>query len=151
MKQLWPIFYTAGSVLFFCAGCVGPDDGSSIIDWVIISVAFLTMSVAPLGLFAFGVNHSKKRRMPRPSMDRHCFGWWTDTLQPLRVSVLGTALYTLGAVVAQGQPEGQAGMQIYLLVATTIGMAIGERLVYFFFDNRIERRKAAGEARLPEH
>jgi hypothetical protein len=144
MKQFWPIVYVSSIPFCIYGGFAAMRHSSNTtnIDWVLIAIVLVMMTSLPLGLFAYGINYSKKEKMERPSLDRHCFGWWTDTLQPLRVSVLGTAFYTLGTLAAYPGAAEQARMLIFLYVATTIGITIGERLVYSIYDSKIVQREA---------
>jgi hypothetical protein len=139
MKQIWPFIYLLGGSLCFYGGFIGPRHAqvSENIDLLAIMGGFVLTLVAPLALFAYGIHFSKKAVMPRPSFDRHCFGWWTDTLQPLRVSVLVSVLKTLGALTAVLMGGGQSQKLVHVYVACSIGIVIGERLVYWVYKKRI--------------
>jgi hypothetical protein len=67
----------------------------------------------------------------RPSLDRHPFGWWRDTLQPLRISVIGACLYFLGAYFALPHTDRRGVMLLWFYPALAAGLFIGERIVLY--------------------
>jgi hypothetical protein len=155
MKSVWPVIYLVGGLYCVYGGFVGPLQllSYSDIDWVAITVGFVMTLIMPLGLFAYAAHYSKKATMQQPSFDRHPFGWWTDVLQPLRVSVLGTVLQTFGFLMAFFSGGGEPPMVIYLSVTLSTGIVLGERLVYRVYKARIapHRRPSAQPAPLSEN
>ncbi|WAC18905.1 hypothetical protein OVA24_16865 [Luteolibacter sp. SL250] len=140
MPKLWPWIYAMLIPVCCHAGYrIVRDAGGmpSGVHWVEVAVAFVAVTIAPLLLVAYGFLHSRKERMRRPSWDRHPFGWWTDTLQPLRVSVVSGLAYAAGAASALPAADEKGRMTFFLLAAIATGMAIGERLVYVVYRGRI--------------
>lgn len=154
MKRVWPFIYATGAPLCVFGGFLGPRHlpASSNIDWLGITVGFVMMLIAPLASFTYGIHFSKKTTLPRPSFDRHPFIWW-DVLQSLRVDVSIGVLQTLGAVIAFLAGKGQPRMFIYAYVAVSIGILIGERLVYRVYKAKIapHPRSSAQPAPLSEN
>lgn len=141
MAKPWPWIY---AVLVLLCGHGGyrmvRDAGEmpSGVDWGAAAVTFAAFTIAPLLLAAYGFHHSRRERMLRPSWDRHPFGWWTDTLQPLRFAVvLGLAL-AAGAALALPSADEQGRMAFFILAAIASGIIIGERLVYVIYRSRID-------------
>jgi hypothetical protein len=73
----------------------------------------------------------------RPSLDRPPFDWWRDTLQPLRISVIGACLYFLGACFALPRTDRLGVMLLWFYAALAAGLFIGERIVYVLYRERI--------------
>ena len=138
MKRIWPIIYFILAPIIIFSGYDGtrrnPDSN---LDWIALTIIPVVVTLLPIGLFLYGLSYSGRSKMPRPSLDRHPFGWWTDTLQPLRCSSIGTALSAVGASAAYPATSDQARMGIYLLVILAVSTAIGEVLVYKLFKERI--------------
>ena len=139
MKRIWPFVYAVSAPLCVYGGFLGPrrELNASDAGWMMIAIVFVMFSIMPLGLFGYAILHSKKSAMPRPSFDRHPFGWWSDVLQPLRVSVLCAVLKTFGVLMAFGAGRGQSEMTVWMWVALSAGIVIGERLVYRVYKARI--------------
>jgi hypothetical protein len=65
------------------------------------------------------------------------FGWWRDTLQPLRMSVIGAALYFIGSCFALPHTDRRGIMIFWFYAALALGLFIGERIVYAVYLERI--------------
>lgn len=139
MKRIWPFIYAVSAPLCVYGGFLGSrhEVNDSDAGWVMIAFVFVMFSILPLGWFGYAILHSKKSTMPRPSFDRHPFGWWSDVLQALRVSVLLTVLKTVGVLIAFGAGRGQSDITVCMWVALSAGIVIGERLVYRIYKARI--------------
>ncbi len=145
MKRIWPFVYAVCAPLCVYGGFLGGrhELDASEAGWLAIALGFVMFSITPLGLFGYGILHSKKAAMQRPSFDRHPFGWWSDVLQPLRVSVLASVLKTVGMLIAFGAGRGQSQMTVWMWVALSAGIVIGEQLVYRVYKARIAPQPAA--------
>lgn len=106
-------------------------------DWIFVTVTFVGCSIFPLGAVAYGFKYSNKKTMQRPTWDRHPIGWWTDTLQPLRFSLIYMTLFALGAFFALPGADERGRMLFLSLVAIPAGLFVGERLVYAVYRKRI--------------
>ncbi|PYL09990.1 MAG: hypothetical protein DME33_02330 [Verrucomicrobia bacterium] len=138
-RRLWLAIYLTSAVLTVWRGykSLSPEKTAHTnSDWIFVSITFVLACLFPLGAVAYsrlvGVDHFR-----RPSLDRHPFGWWRDTLQPLRVTVIGTALYFLGACFALPHANQRGVMVFWFYVALALGLFIGERAVYLFYRVRI--------------
>lgn len=139
LQRVWKFVYVAGAIL-----CLGAGYGSlapertekSNADWIFVTIAFLGMGPFPLCAMAYS-RHIGVESFRRPSLDRPPFGWWRDTLQPLRVSLLGVGLYFSGACLSLPKADHRGVMILWLYAAATVGLLIGERLVYKIHAKRI--------------
>lgn len=138
MKRTWPIIYLISIPLLVFSGYSTPHDAPNTnVDWVLLVIIPIVTTLLPLGLFVYGIHYSQRPKMPRPTLDRHLFGWWTDTLQPLRCSSIGTGLIAIGAIAAYPGENDQARMLIYSFALMAVSLIFGELLVYRIFRNRI--------------
>ena len=88
MRKIWPFIYLVGAVFHVIGGyrSLSPEQTAQTnADWIFVSITFVMTSLFPLGVMAY----SRRRGVEifrKPSLDRAPLGWWTDTLQPIRVS-----------------------------------------------------------------
>ena len=111
--------------------------GSVTLGWFPVALGFVIFSIAPLLLVAYGFLHSRKETIRRPTWDRNCFRWWTDTLQPLRLSVVLCLAQAVGGAFALHAAGERGRMWFHVLAAIAAGIFIGERLVYAIYRRRI--------------
>ena len=139
MHRLWPLIYIA----LFVSTAVGvyeslapKETAHTNSDWVFVSITFVLTCLFPLGAMSYsrGIGVQQFRR---PSLDRHPFGWWRDTLQPLRMSVIGAALYLIGSCFALPHTDQRGIMIFWFYAALALGLFIGERIVYVVYRERI--------------
>ena len=139
LAPFWRMFYTvgAGYTVFGGYGSLAPErTAHTNADWVFVILSFVILCVFPLGAMAY----SRKigvESFRRPSFDRWPLGWWNDTLQPLRVTLVGTALTFVGACLALPKADQRGVMTAWWYGAMTLGLFIGERLVYRIYSRRI--------------
>ena len=105
-------------------------------DWVFLGSVFAVTCVFPIGMMAYS-RRIGVRQFRRPSLDRHPFSWWYDTLQPLRVVSVGTALTFVGACFALRHADHRGVMMFWFYAALALGLFIGERIVYLVYRERI--------------
>lgn len=140
MAKLWPWIYAVLMPLCGYGGYRMVRDAGEMpsgVNPAAVAVAFVASTIAPLLLVAYGFSYSRKDKMRRPSWDRHPFGWWTDTFQPLRVSMVFCLAYAAGAALALTAAVEKGRMSFFLLAAIATGIFIGERLVYVIYRRRI--------------
>jgi hypothetical protein len=139
MRRLWPFIYVLSSLLIPWGGYCSLDPAKTAntnADWVFVSIVFVMTCLFPLGAMAYS-RRIGVQQFRRPSFDRSPFGWWRDTLQPLRLSVIGATLSFLGACFALPHADNRGVMIFWSAAACAIGLFIGERLVYVVFRQRI--------------
>jgi len=107
-------------------------------EWFLVPLAFLGGLILPLFFMAY----SRYRRgavevYRRPTFDRWPLGWWNDTLQPIRLTLIGSVLQVIGAVLALPRVDQRGAMVFGMYAALAVGLTLGERLVYRVFTDRI--------------
>jgi len=140
MKKAWPTIYAALIPVIIVLGytSLSPErTARTNVDWILISITFVALLFFPLGAVAYGFSHSKKETLRRPTWDRPPLGWWTDTLQSLRVTLAYMVLFTIGGTFALADADEKGRMLFFLFVAMSAGLFIGERLVYAFYGKKI--------------
>jgi hypothetical protein len=138
--KIWPPIYLALVPLSAVGGYreMQPEaTAGTNADWIFVSITFVTCSVFPIGAAAYGFRHSGKSHLRRPTWDRPPLGWWTDTLQPIRVSLAYAALAVFGAALALPHADEKGRMMFWFLAAMAFGLFIGERFVYAIYRKRI--------------
>jgi len=139
MKRYWPFINSWFLLLTLIGGFFGKkyQQGSETLNWNAIGTAAAMLVTMPTALVAFGLSRSGKTNMARPTWDRHPFGWWTDTLQPLRASTLLMAALALGAVARLPDASAHERMIIFGFLAMAVALIAGEGLAYTVFKRRI--------------
>lgn len=140
MKKIWPVIYAVLIPLITVSGyrALGPEaTAGTNVDWIFVAVAFVCLSLFPLGAIAYGFHYSRKEKMRGPTWDRPPLGWWTDTLQPLRLCLVALTLYAFGALFALPSADQRGRMTFFFLVAMPAGLFLGERLVYAIYRKKI--------------
>ena len=139
MSKIWPFIYLAGAVLCVITGygSLSPQSTADTnADWIFVSITFVLTILFPLGAMGFsrlrGVETFRK-----PSLDRQPLGWWSDTLQPLRVSWVCMALIALGSCFALPRTDHKGVMLFLFYTAMAGGLFIGERIVYRVYAKRV--------------
>jgi hypothetical protein len=139
MRRFWIAVNLAviGSAFYGGFEEAGPDHHlNTNADWIFITLSFILTALFPFGAMYYsrsiGVAEWK-----RPSFDRNPLRWWTDPLQPLRISILAMCTYTLGATAALPHTDKQGVMLFWWNVAILAGLTLGERFVYWWFKAQI--------------
>ncbi len=138
--KIWRVVYAALAPIAVYSGYreMSPEaTAGTNTDWVFVTITFVLMSVFPVAALAYGLRHSNKQKMERPTWDRHPLGWWTDTLQPLRFSLVYTSLYALGAAFGLPGADEKGRMMFFFFVAMSAGLFAGEKLAYAIYRGRI--------------
>lgn len=141
MKKIWPVIYLVLIPVTILGGYreLSPEaTARTNADWIFVSITFITCVFFPIGAVTFGFKYSGKAFMQRPTWDRHPMGWWTDTLQSLRLMLVYAALAALGAAFAFPHADKKGQMVFVFLLAMPVGLFIGERLVYAVYRKRIK-------------
>jgi hypothetical protein len=132
MRKVWTFIYLAGALFCVIAGygSLSPaNTADTNADWIFISIAFVMTCVFP----ALAMGFSRVRgteTFRRPSLDRAPLGWWNDTLQPIRVTLVGFASLCLGSCFALPRTDHKGDMIFWFYAALASGLFIGERIVY---------------------
>ena len=138
MSKVWKFIYLAGAVLSVYGGFSSLSPELTVqtnSDWIFVAITFVTASLFPLGAMAY----SRRRGIEtflKPSLDRAPLGWWTDTLQPIRVSWVYMALFWLGSCFALPKTIHKGDMLFWFYTAIVSGLFIGERIVYIVYGKR---------------
>jgi hypothetical protein len=103
-------------------------------DWIFVTVSFVISIAAPTLAVAVPRNRAVEV-FRRPSLTRQPFGWWSDTLQPIRLVLIG--FLGAGAAFALKNTDGQGVMLFYWFVAMGLGWFIGERVAYAWLRDRV--------------
>ena len=138
-RRLWLTFYSIGAILIPWSGYRSLDPAETArtdADWLFVSITFVVTCLFPIGAMAYSRSIGVQK-FRRPSLDRHPLGWWRDTLQPLRVSLVAAALFFVGACFALPHADARGVMILWFYAASALGLLIGERLVYVIFRKRI--------------
>jgi hypothetical protein len=139
MERVWPFIYAAAAVGTLAGGyqSLSPEQTRQTnADWIFVSITFVTLLFFPLGAMAY----SRRRgidKYQRPNFRRQPLGWWTDTLQPIRISLIFAVLYCIGSAFALPHTDAQGWMLFCWHIAMAVGLFFGERLVYVVFRQRI--------------
>lgn len=137
--RLWLIIYSIAAILTLWSGYRSLDPAETArtnADWIFIAITFVLTCLFPLGAMAYSRSIGVEQ-FRRPSLDRHPFGWWRDTLQPLRASLVTGALLFIGACFALPRTDARGVMILWFYAAFALGLLIGEKIVYAVFRNRI--------------
>jgi hypothetical protein len=139
MRHVWRFIYLGSLPLCILGGyrSLAPDQTANTnADWIFVTLAFVGMCLFPLGAMAYS-RRIGVEVFRRPSFDRHPIGWWRDTLQPLRVSLISTALLFVGSCFALPHADHKGIMMFWFYAALTLGLFIGERIIYRIYAKRI--------------
>jgi hypothetical protein len=137
--RIWPFIYLTGAILSVIGGyrSLAPERvAGTNADWIFVTITLITTFLFPFGAMAY----SRSRGVDtfrRPSWIRQPLGWWSDTLQSLRVTIVCMALYLVGASFALPHTDHKGVMLFWFYAAFCIGMFIGERIVYRVYAKRI--------------
>lgn len=139
MLQVWPFIYLASAILCVIGGygSIAPERAAGTnADWIFVTITFISTGLFPLGAMAYSCRRGVEI-FRRPSLDRQPLGWWRDTLQPLRVTLVFMALYWTGSCFALPKADHRGVMLFWFYSAFAGGLFIGERIVYRIYAKRI--------------
>jgi hypothetical protein len=140
MQRAWKLVYLAGAFLSVATGFLGLSaerTAKTNVDWVFITIGFVATCGFPLAAVAYS-RRIGVERFRRPSLDRSPLGWWRDPLQPLRVTLVSTALCFLGAGFALPKADHKGVMIFCFYAVAAAGLFVGERLAYWVHSKRID-------------
>ena len=132
MRHVWPVIYLIGA---FSASLNGyqqlqpSETAKTNADWIFVTVCFVTMLIAPSLMVAFA-RHRGVEEFRKPSFTRWPLGWWSDTLQPIRLTLIGLVCNAVGAAFALPKADAQGVMLFWWFLAMASGWFVGERIVY---------------------
>lgn len=106
-------------------------------DPVVCFIVLLGMPVFAILSVGYALRRSKTDPLPRPSWSRNPFNWWGDPLQSLFVATCIMGATALGSAV-QHPAFGSVGFwTLGVYCSFTIGLLVGQVLVYRIFRQRI--------------
>jgi hypothetical protein len=139
MERVWPIIYAALGIGALIKGYLSLSPAQTQrtnADWLFVTITLILSTLSPLGMMAYSRARGNGTYR-RPTFHRHPFGWWSDTLQPIRVSLIFAVLYCTGSAWALPHTDAQGKILFYWHLAIAVGMFLGERFVYRVFKERI--------------
>jgi len=139
MRHIWPVLYFVGLTSAAYSGYCGlqpHNTAKTNADWIFVTVSFVISVAAPTLAVAVARNRGVEV-FRRPSLTRQPFGWWSDTLQPIRLVLIGFLCAGAGAAFALKNTDGQGVMLFYWFVAMALGWFIGERVAYAWLRDRV--------------
>src|SRR5438093_6734119 len=104
--------------------------------WLFVTLSFVTMLALPMLSVAFARHHGVEE-FRRPSFTRSPLGWWSDTLQPIRLTLIGLLCSASGAAFALPNTNAQGVMLFWWLLSMALGLLVGERIVYAWLGDRV--------------
>jgi hypothetical protein len=105
-------------------------------DWVFVAITFVATSLFPLGAMAYSRSRGVET-FRKPTLDRPPLGWWTDTLQPIRVTLGCMASYWLGSCFALPKTDHKGVMLFFFYTAMMSGLLLGEWIVDRVYAKRV--------------
>lgn len=139
MRKIWPFIYLAFAIFFVIDGygSLSPQSTADTnADWMFVSITFVTMILLPLGAMGYsrlrGIETFRK-----PSLNRHPLGWWSDTLQSIRITWIFLASLWLGSCFALPKTGYKGIMLFWFYSALVSGLFIGERIIYRVYAKRV--------------
>jgi hypothetical protein len=139
MRRVWPILYLVGAISAVYTGYseLQPNNTAKTdADWIFVTISFVTMVAAPTLSVSFA-RHRGVEKFRRPSFTRGPLGWWNDTLQPIRLTLIGLLCTATGAAFALRNTDTQGVMLFWWLLSMALGLLIGERIVYAWLGDRV--------------
>jgi len=139
MHKVWRFIYLIGAVACVIGGYVSlsPErTANTNADWIFVAITFVLTGLFPLGAMAYSRSRGVET-FRKPSLDRAPHGWWTDTLQPIRVSWVCMALFWFGSCLAIPRTDHKGVMVFWFYTAAVSGLFIGERVVYLVYRKRV--------------
>jgi len=139
MRKVWTFIYLAGAILCANAGYVSlapANTANTNADWIFVAISFVATRFFPLG--AMGCSHCRGgQTFRKPTLDRSPHGWWTDTLQPIRVSLGSMGSGWLGSCFVLPKTDQKGVMLFLFYTAMVSGLFFGEWIVYRVYVKRI--------------
>jgi hypothetical protein len=139
MRRIWPIIYFVGAISAVYTGYseLQPNNTAKTnADWIFVTVSFVTMLALPMLSVAFA-RHRGVEEFRRPSFTRSPLGWWSDTLQPIRLTLIGLLCSASGAAVALPNTNAQGVMLFWWLLSMSLGLLVGARIAYAWLGDRV--------------
>ena len=139
MRHIWPVLYFVGlaSAAYSGYSQLQPHNTAKTNgDWIFVAVSFVISVAAPILAVAVARNRGVEV-FRRPSLTRQPFGWWSDTLQPIRLVLIGFLCAGAGAAFALKNTDPQGVMLFYWFAAMALGWFIGERIAYAWLRDRV--------------
>ena len=104
--------------------------------WPFIIASFFLFFIGPLAIIFLKGRFGIENIFRRPSLERSPFTRG-DPLQAFRLFSVSSALMTAGAALALPRVGHRGLMMFWVSVAMTMGLVLGERLIYLVYAKRI--------------
>src|ERR1700722_4917751 len=110
-------------------------------DIIYCSIILVMMPIFAVGSVFYSIRSGKCETLQRPSWNRHGINWWYDPLQSLFISNFVTAGLVIGSAFRLSK-ENETGFWLFVsYCCMTVGLLIGQFLVYRIFRSRIVATK----------
>jgi hypothetical protein len=139
-RHLWRILNWGIIVYAFWGGyaSIAPDKLSHTnFSPVLCLVILLIAPVFVFGSVAFSVHYWKPDPLARPSWDRNPFNWWGDPLQSLFVLTCTMVAVDIGSAFRRPLFGSIGFWALGVYCSFTVGLLIGQILVYRTYRERI--------------
>ncbi len=146
MPRIWKFIYLCWAVICLASGyrTLAPGHTAYFTDlpWSFVPTGFLFWCIAPLVIMVLNF-HGRDMTFRRPSLDRPPWSGRNDPLQFFRLGLVSAILALVGACFALPKADHGGMMMFWITTAGTVGLFIGERLVYWVYAKKIV--KTAGQ------
>jgi hypothetical protein len=139
-QSSWRYIYLVWVVACVISGyrLILPDRSAHFVfGWSYIAETFLFCCIAPLAITALRQRFGFESIFRRPSLDRSPFGKGRDLLQIFRLYWISAVSASLGAACALPKADHHGVMMFCGTVAGSMGLFVGERLIYLAHAKRI--------------
>jgi len=106
-------------------------------DAILCGILLVIMPLFSLGCVHYSVTRWRHDKLRRPFLDRNPLNWWHDPLQSLFISTCIMAAMVVGAAIRRPSIGSLAFWTLGTYSSITIGLMIGQLLIYRVFRARI--------------
>ncbi|HVU08249.1 MAG TPA: hypothetical protein VHG89_06875 [Verrucomicrobiae bacterium] len=144
MKYVWQIINVSLVILAAFGGysSMSPDKLKQMNpDIIFCTIILAMMPVFAVGTVFYSIRSGKGETLPRPSWNRHGLNWWYDPLQSLFISNFVIAGLAIGSALCLPKTTETGFWLFASYCCMTVGLLIGQILVYRIFRSRIVAAK----------
>ena len=138
--RIWRYVYLIWGALCVLSGyrMLSPDRTADFtFGWSVPILDLLFFCIAPPAIIILKQRLGFEMAFRRPSLERSPFGWGRDPLQAFRLFWVSAALMSFGAGLALPKANHQGVMMFWAVLAGSVGLFVGERLIYSVYAKRI--------------